>query len=133
MVEYGREYFKSPLGILKILEIIFCIVVIVIQNEYFYGYSYGVMSTIIGAAAAGLVLSLLILILSVACGDKCDKVLEWQCFVHLVICICLLVAGIMLAVKNYTRNTMILAILGIIDGIIYLVDTIISYTEYKPF
>lgn len=135
MVEYGKSYFKSFLGILKILEIIFSIVVIVLESVYTNKRYYypDIFTEILIAACVGLGVSLLILILSIICGEECDKVLAWQFIIHLAMCIWLLVLCIMLAVKNYNTDSLILAIIGIIDGVIYLLDTIISYKEYKPF
>lgn len=134
MPEYGKAYITSPLGVLKILEIALCIVVIALETEYTgSSYTYNdLFNAILGAGVTGLVLSLLILILSCACGQDCDGVLKWQFIVHLLMTVWFLVCCIILAVRNYNTRTLILSIMGIIAGVIYLVDTILSYKEYKP-
>lgn len=134
MPEYGSGYVKSPLGILKIAEIVLCLVVLILDvlttRDFYY---YDDMYTIVLAAAAfGLVISLLILILSCVCGDDVDAVLKWQFFVHILMAIWFLTCCIILICADYGTKTLILSIIGVVAGIFYIVDAILSYKDYKP-
>lgn len=135
MPTYGKGFIKSPLGVLKIIEIILCIVIICLTSNFTHHYYVydELFPSVMGAAVAGLVISLLILILSCACGDDVDPVLQWQCIVHLLLTVWFLVTGIMLALRDYGTKSLIIAIIAIVTGVVYLLDTIFSYKDYKPF
>lgn len=135
MPEYGKGYIKTPIGIFKIIEIIFCIVILALIGEgtsRYYGLS-SLHSAITGAGVTGLILSLLILILSIACGQDLDSVLKWQCIVHFLLMVWFLITGIFLVIRDPHDRNLILAIIGIVTGVVYLIDAILSYKDYKPF
>lgn len=131
MPQYGKGYIKTPIGILKIIEIILCIVVIVLETDL-GGYA-DLLHATLGAGVTGLVISLLIFILSLACGNDVNDVLQWQCVIHFVLTVWFLVCGIMLILKDWGQKVLIIAIMAIVTGVVYLLDTIFSYKEYKPF
>lgn len=135
MPEYGKGYIKTPIGILKILEIILCIVVLaLISGSTFRYYGIGnLYSSILGAAPTGLILSLLIFILSCAVGQDLDEVLKWQCIVHFILTVWFLVPCMLLLISYARGGNLIIGIIGIVTGAVYLIDTILSYKEYKPF
>lgn len=135
MPEYGKGFIKTPLGILKIIEVILCIVVIALVTEL-TGGNYNIHSlfhAILAAGVTGLVISLLIFILSCACGDDVDGVLAWQCVVHFILTVWFLITGIMLILKNYGNKSLVISIIAIVTGVVYLLDVILSYKDYKPF
>lgn len=119
MVQYGSDFLKSPIGFLKILELILCIVLVALVE-------------IFDAGVAGIVISLVILILSCSIGQECECVLKWQFLFLLVMAIWILFCCTILVITTYSRRILIPLIVGIVTGIVYIVDTIISYRAYKP-
>lgn len=134
MATYGKGYIKTATGIFKIIEIIFCIAVIALISEYTSNYDvHELFSALLGAGVTGLVLSLLILILSLAVGQDLDAVLKWQCIAHIGMAVWFIVCGILLALKKWGNRSLTIAIVSIVSGVVYLLDTFLSYADNKPF
>lgn len=134
MATYGKGYIKTASGIFKILEVIFCIVVVALISDYTSNHDvHELYSALLGAGVTGLVLPLLIIILSCAVGQDLDAVLQWQCIAHFGMAVWFIVCGILLALKKWGNRSLTIAIMGIVSGVVYLIDAFLSYSDNKPF
>nr|CAI5822202.1 unnamed protein product [Callosobruchus analis]CAI5836312.1 unnamed protein product [Callosobruchus analis] len=129
MAEYGKDYVKTPIGICKFLEIIFCIVVIALCGRT---YADDLLNSLFAGGIVGLILSFLILILSVAAGPQCDGILKYQWLTHFLCAVLLLVTGIMTCI-DYSKYDKILCagIFAILAGVVFLVDCVLCFKDSK--
>ncbi|VEN41398.1 unnamed protein product [Callosobruchus maculatus] len=129
MAQYGQDYVKTPIGICKFLEIIFCIVVIALCGRT---YSDDLLNSLFAGGIVGLILAFLILVLSVVCGDKCDGILKFQWLTHFLCAVLLLVTGIMSCVDYSDHDKILCAgIFAILAGVVFLVDCVLCFKDSR--
>ncbi|KAG5873885.1 hypothetical protein JTB14_017538 [Gonioctena quinquepunctata] len=132
-VSYGADYIKSIIGILKIVEIILCILVLIFMNVrsgHGHGYYYYDLDALMAACVVGLVVSVLVLLLSCFFGKDCDPFLKWMWIAYGILAIWFIVVGIIYIFRDHPTMIFIADILGIITGVVYLLDTIFSIKAY---
>lgn len=132
MIAYGKQFFTSFLGILKFIELILSSLIIAVDYEYFIKHEDHdkIFDVILASGTTSLILCLFIVLLSISCGHKCDRLLQWQCVFHFGMCLWFWTFCIILVSITHDAERTILGSLGIVIGAVYTIDTIFSYKAY---
>lgn len=139
-------------AILKILELLVCIVTLALTVSSNYwswvkdadaGWENAdTTKALVAAAAVGMIISFVLFIWEQAMPDKLPAVLKWQCIILFFLWIWFWITSIILLCKLEQRRNRIGSVediflagecFGLIAGLVYLIDTWVSYSNYKPF
>ncbi|XP_050309723.1 uncharacterized protein LOC126745778 [Anthonomus grandis grandis] len=133
-VVYGRNHIRTHLGILKLLEILFCLLgALLVGIEANWKSVITTVNAFYAATVLGLIISAIILSLSCSStlGLYCNKLLRRQFYILFFLFIFNLNVSSLL-IDKFPDNKVIVAggVIGLLAAIIYLIDAILSYKTY---
>nr|CAH7728366.1 unnamed protein product [Callosobruchus chinensis] len=129
MVSHGVGYLCTHIGVCKIVEIIFCIVVLAVEGGI---WNEEVLDGLFSAAVIGLVVSFVLLIVSILMGFGLQCLLGWQSILLLIVGILCVVFGIYTMMEyEELRDTLLIAgTFEFIVGCVYFIDAYLCLKNY---
>jgi len=129
-VVYGTSHSKSILGILKIVEIITCLIGVILVAVR-TTWPNDLINAFYAGTVIGIILSLLIYVLSLTeAGHSLNGLLKFQFVSHLCLFIYLVIVSSIMIVRWYSNYHRAGGIFGLIAAVVYLIDAGISYKAY---
>ncbi|XP_030767895.1 uncharacterized protein LOC115891545 [Sitophilus oryzae] len=130
-VVYGSSHFRSLLGILKLGEILSCLIAVCIVASKFH-YNYDIVKAFYAGTVIGIILSAVIFGLSsTESAHSLNNSLKLQCFVLAILFLYnIIVSSIFLSDFRGWSAIEAAGAFGLIASFLYLVDSILTFKAY---
>ncbi|CAH0558333.1 unnamed protein product [Brassicogethes aeneus] len=129
-ITHGVGYLATVSGLLKLIEIIFAFLSILLITINGWRVDY------FEAFVIGLTICMFLSLVMIICGltVKFETLLNYQSIVHACLFIYTLVVSSVCLSKNYLNKTQEAGgAFGLITSLVYLGDAVHSYLQYRPF